>query len=297
MGAVGVDSAGKLVGRIRDRVVLVGERPLEPIDVASLDEVLFMIPRRLFQRERLSEIPELAWHAYAVEYGLRARALGLRVCAVDIPLTHNSLTLNIDRARRRPRCTCDQVPRRIAATHYMRHCHRPSAAPRTGIRGSHGWRYRWLRESFAAHAARRAVGGGSCVLSDIRFDIDEVIAGEQDSSLLVVNLDRGGDFTDGGCGPLDLLMRVPPDLADLGRMPEVVETIAECPPGERPYLLPTSGLRTSLLLARQLPPGPRLLGFGSEVGYGCSSDRRRQHRRSDGDFRSSTPFAMPALAR
>ena len=56
-----------------------------------------MVPRRVLEREPLTEDPELAWHAYAVEYGLRVRARGRRVCVVDIPLTHNSLTVNLDR--------------------------------------------------------------------------------------------------------------------------------------------------------------------------------------------------------
>ena len=99
---------------MRDRVVLLGETAREPTDVDSLDELLFMVPRRLVQREPVSESPELAWHAYAVEYGLRARSLGLRVCAVDIPLTHNSLTMNLDRldvANRR----CCGIPSRCLA--------------------------------------------------------------------------------------------------------------------------------------------------------------------------------------
>ena len=100
-------AAGEIVGRVRDRVLLLGEPLGEPTDVDSLDEVLFMVPRHLVRREPLSEAPELAWHAYAVEYGLRARSLGLRVCAVDIPLTHHSLT--------RERSTLDVAYGAIAA--------------------------------------------------------------------------------------------------------------------------------------------------------------------------------------
>ncbi len=95
-GAFGVKRGGRLVGRVRDRVVLIGEHAAGPVDVDAIDEVLFIVPRRTFDRERLSESPKLAWHAYAVEYGLRVRRHGLRVCAVDVPLTHNSLSINID---------------------------------------------------------------------------------------------------------------------------------------------------------------------------------------------------------
>lgn len=51
LGAVGVDASGGLVGRIRDRVTLLGEHVDRPTEVASLDEVLFMAPRALVLRE------------------------------------------------------------------------------------------------------------------------------------------------------------------------------------------------------------------------------------------------------
>ena len=92
-GAIGVERAGRLVGRVRDRVVLDRRaHQRSPVDVDAIDEVLFIVPRRVFDHERLSEAPTFAWHAYAVEYGLRLRRDGLRVCAVDVPLTHNSLS-------------------------------------------------------------------------------------------------------------------------------------------------------------------------------------------------------------
>ena len=100
-GAFGVERGGRFVGRVRDRVVLIGERTAGPVDVDAVDEVLFIVPRRAFDRERLSESPKFAWHAYAVEYGLRLRRHGLRVCAVDVPLTHNSLSINIEESPRR----------------------------------------------------------------------------------------------------------------------------------------------------------------------------------------------------
>ena len=109
LGALGVREDGRLAGRIRDRVVLLGEPAKRPTAVDSLDELLFMIPRRLLELEPLSEAPELAWHAYAVDYGLRVRSRGLRVCALDIPLTHNSITVNLERL--------DEAYAAIAATH------------------------------------------------------------------------------------------------------------------------------------------------------------------------------------
>jgi hypothetical protein len=294
LGAVGVDPAGGLVGRIRDRVVFVGESAPEPVDVASLDEVLFMIPRRLFQRERLSELPALAWHAYAVEYGLRVRALGMRVCAMDIPLTHNSLTLNIERlgiayqavAAAHPdvlpvRTTCGTVTAR------------PPRRPR--IVSSQGWRYRWLRESVAAHAARRASGGGSCVLSDIRLDIDELIAACGPSPLSVVNLDDRRDFADGPSEPLELVRDGRPIALSCRDMPGVTEAIADAAPGTSVLVtnLHREDLRT---LGRRLPLGPRLLGFRREVGYWMLVGPAAATAPARWRLPRSRPFAMPAVA-
>jgi glycosyl transferase family 2 len=292
LGAVGVDAAGGVIGRVRDRVVLLGDIAPEPTDVASLDEVLFMIPRRLFERERLSEQPELAWHAYAVEYGVRVRALGMRVCALDVPLTHNSLTLNVERlnvayeavAKAHP----DALPLRTT-------CGTVTARPRRRppMVRSHGWRYRWLRESIAAHVGRRAIGGGACVLSDIRFDVDDLIAAGGDSSLLVVNMDRGGgsEYSD----PLELVRGGRSVQVTSGDIPEALDAIAAVRRGTSVLItnLQAADLRT---LARRLPPGPRLLGFRGEVGYwmlfGPAAETGPVAWRSP----NAKPFAMPAPA-
>jgi hypothetical protein len=95
LGACGIDASGSVVGRMRDRICLLGRPLTGPCDVDSVDEVLFMAPRALLLDEPLTEAPELAWHAYAVEYGLRVRARGLRVGATRIPSTHNSLSGNL----------------------------------------------------------------------------------------------------------------------------------------------------------------------------------------------------------
>jgi hypothetical protein len=267
LGAIGVGSAGELVGRVRDRVVLAGKPAKRPRDVDSLDELLFMIPRRLVERERLSEAPELAWHAYAVEYGLRARSLGLRVCAVDIPLTHNSLTMNVDGldiayasvAASYPNALPVRTPSgTIAAS--------GPTLPKTSILRSQRWRYRWLRESGPAHAARRAAGGAPCVLSDIRFDIDEVMAGHPDSPLCVVNLVHEPGFADESPGPVELERHGRRITFTSRRLPEVADTIAAQSPSTSVLVtnLQIGDLRT---LAPQLRREPRLLGFRREAGY------------------------------
>ena len=186
-----------------------------------------MAPRCLVQREPVSESPELAWHAYAVEYGLRARSLGLRVCAVDIPLTHNSLTMNLDRLDAANRAVAashpDALPVRVPAGIIAS----PSdTGPGAGILSSHRWRYRWLRESVPAHLGRLASQAGSCVLSDIRFDIDNVISSDPDSSLLVINLDPEDEFTDEQPGPLELMRRAYPLQMISQPLPRLIDRLA-----------------------------------------------------------------------
>ena len=57
LGAVGISGDGRILGRIRDRVVLLGERLTSPADVDSLDEVLFMVSRELIRAEPLAATP------------------------------------------------------------------------------------------------------------------------------------------------------------------------------------------------------------------------------------------------
>ena len=70
----------------------------------------------------------------------------------------------------------------------------------------HGWRARWLRESLPAHAGRHVLGGGECVLGDIRWCVNELLASGADP-LLIVNLDRDCTFDDDRPGPLTLRRR------------------------------------------------------------------------------------------
>ena len=177
MGAVGVTSDGRFFGRVRDRVFLLGDPASQPTPVDCVDEALFIIPRRLLEREPLTEHQDFAWHAYAVEYGLRARAAGLRVCAVDIPSTHNSLTVNLDQldvayaalVENHPEASPVMTPQGIVGG-------KPRLRHRTGVLSAHRWRYRWLRESCDARAGSRAIGGTPCVLADIRMDVDYLLA-------------------------------------------------------------------------------------------------------------------------
>ena len=249
LGAIGVTGEGRFFGRVRDRVFLLGEPAAAPVSVDCVDELLVIIPRCVLEQEPLPEDPELAWHAYAVEYGLRIRSRGLRVCAADIPVTHNSLTSNLERL--------DVAYAAVAAAH-------PGAMPLTTPQGqiggqprvrdrtpralsAHRWRYRWLRESVRAHAGRRAARGGPCVLADIRLDVDELLEGlAGDQPLLVLNADRHGSFGDGSSAPLALLRAGRPDPCRLAAARSATGCGArgarrERGPGHEPRARPRSG--------------------------------------------------------
>ena len=167
---------GRLVGRIRDRVILLGRAPSSADRGRQPRRGPVHGPARLLQREPLAEAPELAWHAYAVEYGLRARRWACASARVDIPLTHNSLTANLDRL--------DVAYAAVAASYPedmpVRASCGMSTPRRAGARGTKILRAP-LALPLAARVGRRATRqpapvGRRCVLGDIRLDIDDLLA-------------------------------------------------------------------------------------------------------------------------
>lgn len=289
-GAFGVEPGGRLMGRVRDRVVLIGERAPGPVDVDAVDEVLFIVPRRVFDRERLSEAPEFAWHAYAVEYGLRLRRNGLRVCAVDVPLTHNSLSINIQKlsaayAELR-RAYPDALPVRTPSRTITRRS--PARGP--GVILRHAWRIRWLRESVAAHVGRRILKTARCVLGDIRLCIDDVLAGGSDP-LLVVNLDHERTFVEARANPL-ALKRLGHEMHMTSGGPErAVAAIRTAPAGANVLVtdLRVADLRA---LAPHLATTRPLLGFRREVGYWLLVGPSAEHVAARLRSPRSTPVGM-----
>ncbi|WP_051266591.1 glycosyltransferase [Nakamurella lactea] len=206
LGANGVTSTGSSVGRLRDRVQLIGRSAPAPVDVDSLDEVLFMIRRDQVLQHPLTEDPDLAWHAYAVEYGLRMKSLGLRVGAIDLAITHNSLTVNLDRL--------DEAHRRVASLHpgvlpVNTTCgtiaRTPAPWKSAGPLRKHGWRLRWLRQSGSAAKLRQGLRV-PVVLADIRHDVD-LLDYSRDAPLHVLNLDTGGGFAEFDQEPIRLARR------------------------------------------------------------------------------------------
>ena len=203
LGANGFTGDGNSVGRMRDRVLVIGAPAATPVEVDSVDEVLFMVLREVILQYPLTEDPLLAWHAYAVEYGLRMRQLAKRVGAVDLAITHNSLTINLDKLDEaheyvgklypdfRPiQTTCGMV----GATH-----RRWRDIP---IVRRHGWRARWFRQSIQALRARQRIHV-PVILTDISHDVD-LLPFSNDSPLHLFNLDSCGGFAEYASEPLSI---------------------------------------------------------------------------------------------
>ncbi len=203
LGANGFTGQGMSVGRMRDRVLLIGAPAATPVDVDSVDEVLFMVLRDVVLEHPLTEDPHLAWHAYAVEYGLRLRQLAKRVGAVDLAVTHNSLTINLDKLDVAHRHVGEMYPHllpirtscgTIGSTH--------SRWRDFPVIRQHGWRTRWLRQSLQAVRARRRIQV-PVILSDIRREVD-LLQFSDESPLHLFNLDSRGGFAEYSSNPFRL---------------------------------------------------------------------------------------------
>lgn len=273
-GAVGIGSDGRIRGRIRDRVVLLGDTDGgRPQSVDSLDEVLFLARRSDLLATPLPEDADLAWHAYAVEWGLRGRARGQQVVALDIPLTHNSLSTNLARldeahaavAVRHP----DQLP--LETTCGRITAGRP-ARERVPVLADHRWRLRWAKASLAARAARLHSGSDRVVLGDLRRDIDR-IAAEVAGEIRVHNVTSSDRrFVDAPGG-----IRLP-------RAGYAVEftsgTLAERPasaPGDA-VICTDLTLDDLALLGPELKGAEHVIGYHDDIGYwvliGEAAERR-----------------------
>jgi hypothetical protein len=238
LGANGVPRVGRFVGRMRDRVQVIGSHAPVPVDVDSVDEVLFLVSRDRLLEHPLTEDPDLAWHAYAVEYGLRMRRLGLRVGAVDMAVTHNSLTINLDRLdcghRRVAALYPEQVPLRTTCGPIGP---RPDTWRSAPLLRNHRWRLRWLRKSAEAVAARRLLAV-PVVLSDIRHEVD-LLDFSTDSPLHLLSLDREGGFAKFSSDPVTLTRcGKPVVMHSFADLPSLVLAAAEITTGGGSVLVP-----------------------------------------------------------
>lgn len=266
VGAVGITSTGTIVGVMRDRVQLTGVDAHLPVEVDSLDEVMFMLPTDLVVGEPLTEDPDLAWHAYAVEYSLRLRQRGLRTAAANAGLTHNSLSSNLARLTE----AHQRVARLYPALVPCRTTCGTVGAPTERLRASRAWRrqarrLRRLLGSARAHRAARPLHPDAVVLSDIRTDVNG-LAWPAGSSMIAINLDQSGGFSR-YAGQEPTLTR--PGLVvqfacilDVSELPALLEDY----PGSDVVLVTNLLARDARALARVGGPAPRwpLMGVADE---------------------------------
>ncbi|OJV83399.1 MAG: hypothetical protein BGO37_08970 [Cellulomonas sp. 73-92] len=296
VGAVGITDTGAVLGRVRDRVVMIGQPTSESQDVDSVDEVLFLVDRDRVVADPLSEHPDLAWHAYAVEYGARMRSAGLRVVAHDLALTHNSLTVNLARL--------DEAHRHVAAIY-------PALLPmrttcgvvrprgqdgpiRTALRRRRGVAT-WWRESLRARRLARAAGRSThdMILGDIRLAIDEALETIDAASLHVVNL--GNSALEGGRWSVDGLPRLGRTVsAEVGRSVDYGWFSAVA---GRAVLV--TGIDEGAVggLAPLLADTPHLLGLAEDTGAWLLVHPAAARVRAQWRTRRSAPFGRrPATA-
>lgn len=196
LGAVGVDRHGRVIGRIRDRVLALGERAPHPRDVESMDEVLFMVRRDLVLGEPLADQLQLGWHAYAVEYSARMRSIGRRVAVIDVPLTHNSLTTNLANLDLAHRWVGETYPGLLPLHTTCGTIYRGSPSRTVRLARRARGLSTWWNESVAAQAAAASgASAGGVVLADIRFHIDDVARSVGADSIRALDLAGDGEAT------------------------------------------------------------------------------------------------------
>ena len=193
VGANGVTASGESVGLLRDRAQLLGRSAPTPIDVDSLDEVLFITSGRRSNGTRCAR-ETLAWHAYAVEYGMRMRTSEGVWAPMDSAISHSSLTMILPGSMwpTRQSATATRNDRPIETTCGTIVAHEPRWR-QSAIVKQYGWRWRWLRLSLVGRRVRTMAPSAAVVLADIRRDIDLIPFSDADP-LYLFDLDRSGNF-------------------------------------------------------------------------------------------------------
>jgi len=259
IGAVGIDGDRRIVGRMRDRVVQIGESAPVPRDIDSLDEVLFMIRKEMALSSPLAEDPLLAWHAYGVEYAARVRRAGMRATAMDLAITHNSLTTNLAHLDVAHRKVGDDYPellpiRTTCGTIYK--SDGPGGLSRA-MRRARGAAI-WWSESLEARAIARE-SHSPVVLADIRLVIDEAVRHGEKRGLRVLDVASTPETSASGLARFDREFEVKAvTVADAQKL------IDEQSPDQA---LLISGLLRKHLPALRIPRDtPRTVGFWRATG-------------------------------
>lgn len=268
IGAVGVKKDGRIVGRVRDRVVLLGE-PVEQLTrVDSVDEVLFMASRAQLLKQPISESSDLAWHAYAVEYGLRMRKLGLRIGVADIPISHNSLSVNRERLQEAHQSLANQyyefLP--VVTTCGVIRAKSSQADRLRVLLGGRRWRYRWFKDSIALQRARNSYRNSFDILADIRVDVDPLIECAPSQRLRIININNGHPFMQAGLPPLELHRRdgrVSFSDCDVSELPETIGN----PNGDSWILVANLSKQDLRALQPQLASTPGTTSTPGTIGF------------------------------
>jgi Glycosyltransferase like family len=289
VGAAGVDRRGRLVGHIRDRVVWVGKPASQPQPVDSVDELLFAVERDIWRRYPLAESTALAWHGYAVEYGLRLRESGIPTVAIDLCLTHNSTTSNLEgleaahrhlAAEFRHRLPVETTCGRVAPEH-GRNAFARARARRAGVATR-------MRTSLLSRLSGCPVRG-----DDIRIALDEVVAVAYSQSERPIQVIDLGDRCPDACGSGSVIEREGGSLEMVAAGKGSVRDRLRSSDGSACLVVGASAIDLVLLIRRRRPEvrvagyhpltgGWALLGAGSVAagGYpGRGTSGRRRHGR------------------
>jgi hypothetical protein len=74
----------------RDKLPWMGKPTSEILSVQTLDELLLIIPFKVFEHTKFDEIACDDWHLYGVDYSLTASEKGYKVCVLPCPAFHLS---------------------------------------------------------------------------------------------------------------------------------------------------------------------------------------------------------------
>lgn len=293
VGAVGITASGAVAGVVRDRVVIIGEPSSPSATVDSVDEVLFMIERDRALAEPISEHPDLAWHAYAVEYGARVRTQGLRVATQDIALTHNSMTANLYRLADAHHYVAalypDLLP--IRTTCGVVRAPRDRSRWRVAARRRHG-AATWLRESVAAVRLARRDGRRvrDLILGDIRLTIDDVLDIVRAPGIDVVNLEPRG--TDIRAWSVTSLSRRGRDVAATAATVGDLALSIQRPDPARALLITGVDELAMEVLAPALRGVPHLIGVAQDTGAWILCCSETSGVRAPWPARRNAPFGL-----
>lgn len=95
-GVAGVSPTGEPKGFIIDRGRFWGQPFKNPISVMTLDELLLIIPKKVFTILKFDE--RYRYHSYGADYCLQVRELNLKPYVIPLLVSHNSSTIPILKA-------------------------------------------------------------------------------------------------------------------------------------------------------------------------------------------------------